>query len=66
MLRRGNKSNTIFNMAIMGQYDLEGVLAVAIDEDWSTLRFRKVEYILKMTRKFGALPGKEREKRGQG
>jgi hypothetical protein len=35
---------------IMGQYDLEGVRMVAIDEDWSALRFRKVGYIKTMTR----------------
>ena len=35
---------------IMGDYDLEGVRLVAIDEDWSALRWRKVEYIKKMTR----------------
>jgi len=51
--------------AIMGQYDLEGVRAVAIDEDWTALRFRKVEYIKTMTRKFGALSEKGREKAGQ-
>jgi len=40
---------------IMGDYNLEGVRMVAIDEDWSALRFRKVEYIKSMTRKFYAL-----------
>jgi hypothetical protein len=29
-----------------------GVRAVAIDEDWSALRFRRVEYIKSMTRTF--------------
>jgi hypothetical protein len=33
-----------------GQYDLEPVRAVAIDEDWSALRFRKVGFIKTMTR----------------
>ena len=28
----------------------EGVWQVAIDEDWSALRFRRIEYIKKMTR----------------
>ncbi|NUO02586.1 MAG: hypothetical protein HUU01_18420 [Saprospiraceae bacterium] len=51
--------------AILGQYDLESVRAVAIDEDWSALRFRKVAYIKAMTRKFGALSEKGREKAGQ-
>lgn len=34
----------------MGTYNLEPVRQVAIDEDWSALRFRKVEYINTMTR----------------
>jgi len=51
--------------AILGQYNLEGVRMVAVDEDWSALRFRKVEYIKTMTRKFGALSEKGREKAGQ-
>jgi hypothetical protein len=29
----------------MGQYGLKGVRMVAIDEDWSVFRFRKVEFI---------------------
>lgn len=36
--------------AVAGQYDLEPVRAVAIDEDWSALRFRKVSFIKTMTR----------------
>jgi len=51
--------------AILGQYDLESVRAVAVDEDWSALRFRKVEYIKTMTRKFGALSEMGKEKAGQ-
>jgi hypothetical protein len=35
---------------IMGQYGLEGVRMVAIDEDWSALRFRKVDFIKTMQR----------------
>lgn len=35
---------------IMGNYDLEPVRMVAIDEDWSALRFKKVEFIKTMTR----------------
>lgn len=30
---------------MMGAYNLESVRMVAIDEDWSALRFRKMEYI---------------------
>ncbi len=33
-----------------GKNNLEPVRGVAIDEDWSALRFRKVEYIKKLTR----------------
>lgn len=36
----------------LGANNLEPVRQVAIDEDWSALRFRKVEYIKKMTRIF--------------
>lgn len=36
---------------ILGKHGLEGVRQVAIDEDWSALRFRKVEFIKKMIRK---------------
>ncbi|MBX2901177.1 MAG: hypothetical protein KF775_16095 [Cyclobacteriaceae bacterium] len=34
----------------LGNYNLEGVRQVAIDEDWSALRFRKVEFIKIMSR----------------
>jgi hypothetical protein len=33
-----------------GEAGFEGVRQVAIDEDWSALRLRRVEYIKKMTR----------------
>ncbi|KAA3633665.1 MAG: hypothetical protein DWQ02_12780 [Bacteroidetes bacterium] len=36
--------------AALGKLGFEGVRAVAIDEDWSALRFRKVEYIKTMKR----------------
>jgi hypothetical protein len=39
---------------ILGDYELEGVRIVAIDADWSALRFRKVAYIKKI-RKDGKL-----------
>lgn len=51
--------------AVMGKYGLEGVRQVAIDEDWSALRFRKVAYIKVLTRKFGALSEEGKEKSGQ-
>jgi hypothetical protein len=48
--------------AAMGQYGLEPVRQVAIDEDWSALRFRKVGFIKNFNRKFAALSeeGKDR------
>ncbi len=36
---------------IMGQFGYEGVRMVAIDADWSALRFRNVQYIKKITRR---------------
>lgn len=42
----------------LGRYGLEPVRQVAIDEDWSTLRFRNVAYIKTLTRKFGLLTEK--------
>jgi len=36
--------------AILGKLGFEPVRMVAIDEDWSALRLRKVEYIKNMTR----------------
>jgi hypothetical protein len=38
--------------AELGKQGLEPVRQVALDEDWSTLRFRKVQYIKTMTRSF--------------
>lgn len=37
--------------AAMGEAGWEPVRMVAIDEDWSALRFRRVEFIKKLTRK---------------
>lgn len=36
----------------LGQFEFEGVRQIAIDEDWSALRFRKIKFIKTMTRKF--------------
>lgn len=38
--------------AMLGKQGYEGVRMVAIDEDWSALRFRKAENIKTMTRSF--------------
>ncbi|MFO1469623.1 MAG: hypothetical protein U1F27_01125 [Turneriella sp.] len=37
---------------VPGKLGWEPVRMVAIDEDWSALRFRRVEFLKKMTRKF--------------
>jgi hypothetical protein len=50
---------------ILGEYEMEGIRQVAVNEDWSALRFRKVEYIKTLTRKFDALSEKGKEKAGQ-
>ena len=36
--------------AKLGEYGYEGVRMVAIDQDWSALRFRQVKHIKKITR----------------
>lgn len=35
---------------ILGQYRFEGVRQVSVDEDWTALRFRRVNYIKNMPR----------------
>ena len=35
---------------VLGDAGFEGVRQVAIDEDWSALRFRRTEYIISLTR----------------
>lgn len=47
----------------LGKYNLEGVRQVAIDEDWSALRFRKIEFIKSMTRNESMAISKEGKKR---
>lgn len=39
---------------VLGENGYEGVRQVAIDEDWSALRFRHLKYIKSLTRKFSA------------
>ena len=36
----------------LGQFEYEGVRQIAIDKDWSALRFRKIRFIKTMKRKF--------------
>jgi hypothetical protein len=47
----------------LGKYDLEPVRQVAIDEDWSALRFRNVNNIKKMTRNSAMTLSKEGKNR---
>jgi hypothetical protein len=49
---------------ILGEYGFEAVRQVAIDEDWSAVRFRKVEYIKTMKRKDGAMTEEGKKKAG--
>ncbi|MEL6987267.1 MAG: hypothetical protein AAGK97_05505, partial [Bacteroidota bacterium] len=55
-------SNRDSEWKMMGKFELEGVHMVAIDKDWSALRFRKVDYIKTMKRKFKTLTEKGRKK----
>jgi hypothetical protein len=48
---------------ILGELGFEGVRAIAIDEDWSAIRFRRVEFIKVMKRGHKGMmsaPGKAR------
>ncbi|TSE03837.1 hypothetical protein [Aquimarina algiphila] len=42
--------NRDYGWGVLGDYNLEPVQQVSIDNDWSALRFRKVSFIKKMTR----------------
>ncbi len=47
--------------AVFGKMGFEPVRQVAIDEDWSALRFRRVDFIVNMTRSFAMTEaGKEK------
>jgi hypothetical protein len=48
----------------LGKLGFEGVRQIAIDEDWSALRFRRVAYIKKMTRSF-AMTEEGKQKSGK-
>lgn len=49
--------------AVLGSLGFEGVRMVAIDEDWSALRFRRAAYVKNMTRSFAlSEEGKARSK----
>ena len=44
---------------ILGKLGMEPVGSVALDDDWSALRFRKVQYIKKITRDSGWIMSEE-------
>lgn len=49
---------------LLGKLGFEPVRMVAVDEDWSALRFRRVSFIKKLTRSFAMTEeGKERAKK---
>lgn len=48
---------------VLGKAGFEPVRQVAIDEDWSALRFRRVEYIKKLTRRSSMALSKEGKRR---
>ncbi len=50
----------------LGEFGYEGVRMVAIDEDWSALRFRKAENIKSMTRRKNMAMSKEGKKKTKG
>lgn len=49
----------------LGAYNLEEVRQVAVDADWSAVRFRKVEFIKKMTRNTSFALSEEGKKRAR-
>ena len=51
---------------IMGKYNMEGVRMVAVDADWSALRFRNVKNIKTMTRAKGWTLSKAGKKKTTG
>jgi len=51
---------------IMGKHNMEGVRMVAVDADWSALRFRSVKYIKTMTRAKGWTLSKAGKKKTTG
>lgn len=48
---------------LVGKYSMEGVRQVAIDEDWSALRFRKTTYIKSLRRSSDIAISEEGKKR---
>ncbi len=60
------KINRDTGWAILGELGFESVRQVAIDEDWSAVRFRRVEFMKKMVRdKKWAMTEKGKKKAGK-
>ena len=58
---KGSNCNRDTVATVLAEEGFEPVRNIAIDDDWSALRFRKVEHIKKMVRKFAHTEvGKER------
>ncbi|MDI2585936.1 DUF3052 domain-containing protein [Psychrobacillus sp. NEAU-3TGS] len=58
---KGSNCNRDTVAKVLAEEGFEPVRNIAIDDDWSALRFRKVEHIKKMVRKFAHTEaGKER------
>lgn len=68
--KSSKKYNCNFNRdtgwQIMGKHGLEPVRIVAVDKDWSALRFRKVGFIKKITRRASMALTKEAKERTTG
>lgn len=52
--------------AALGNLGLEPVRMVAVNEDWSALRLRRVEYIKNLTRREGTILSEEGKKKKKG
>lgn len=50
--RYKSKINRDSGWKYLGEFNYEGVRQIAINEDWSALRFRNTQFIKVMTRKF--------------
>lgn len=51
---------------VLGQHGFEGVRQVSVDEDWTALRFRRVDYIKSMTRRKSMAITKEGKSKTKG
>ena len=68
--KRGSKKYTSeisrdYGWEILGEFEFEAVRSVAVDQDWSAMRFRRVGFIKKMTRNSKFAMTQEGKKRTQ-